>query len=275
MMSHSRGQRFQIQHGMLLALLGSCLLHLPLIGNWHQAESGTESSRLTQPLHVALSRGSVDRPKSSPAVHSEEEIPLKPNPRVTQAAERKVHSKPAAPAVKQTLPRVAAQEPVKTQPARPRKITHDQPVDPETNAPVKSLATTTPVAENPPSFTRQTEAATISTASVQKSDDNLLARNETRRRIKLWLEQQVAKSFRYPGKAKRRNWEGTVMLSLVVKKNGRIEEIEVVDSSGHGILDRDALETLKQIKQVRLEAPMLLSQAMELTMPVIYRLDRG
>ncbi|MES9964846.1 MAG: energy transducer TonB [Candidatus Sedimenticola sp. 20ELBAFRAG] len=275
MMSHYRGQRYQLQHGMLLALLGSCLLHLPLIGNWHQAESGTESSQLTQSLHVALSRGGVDRPELSPPVHPEEEIPLKPTPRVTQAAERKVHSKPAAPAVKQTLPRVAAQEPVKTQPARLWEITHDQPVEPKASAPLKSLATTTPVAENPPSFTRQTEAATISTASVQKSDDNLLARNETRRRIKLWLEQQVANSFRYPGKAKRRNWEGTVMLSLVVEKDGRIEGIEIVDSSGHGILDRDALETLKQIKQVRLEAPLLLSQAMELTMPVIYRLDRG
>lgn len=83
------------------------------------------------------------------------------------------------------------------------------------------------------------------------------------------------KHFRYPGLAKRRNIEGTVTLTLIVQKDGRIEGVEIANSSGHGILDWNARDTLTRIKQVQLGSPLLLSQAMEFTMPVIYRLDRG
>lgn len=46
----------------------------------------------------------------------------------------------------------------------------------------------------------------------------------------------------YPSLAKRRGWEGTVLLRVRVDKNGRPREVLIERSSGHGLLDRSASE---------------------------------
>ena len=44
----------------------------------------------------------------------------------------------------------------------------------------------------------------------------------------------------YPSLAKRRGWEGTVMLRVLVGADGRPREVRVLRSSGHSILDTSA-----------------------------------
>lgn len=74
--------------------------------------------------------------------------------------------------------------------------------------------------------------------------------------------------------ARRRGYQGTVTLRLRVQRNGLIEQIEVAQGSGYGILDRDALKTLKRIGRVPLQQ-LVLSETVELTLPVVYRLTSG
>ena len=49
----------------------------------------------------------------------------------------------------------------------------------------------------------------------------------------------------YPVMAKRRGYEGEVLLSVLVDAGGMVAEIEIKHSSGHLSLDRAALETVK------------------------------
>lgn len=48
----------------------------------------------------------------------------------------------------------------------------------------------------------------------------------------------------YPSLARRRNWQGTVILSVVVSEEGIGKSIQIHTSSGHVILDKAALQTV-------------------------------
>ena len=52
----------------------------------------------------------------------------------------------------------------------------------------------------------------------------------------------------YPRIARRRGYEGVVVLKVEILDNGRVGELRVKRSSGHHILDRSALKTVKQWK---------------------------
>ena len=49
----------------------------------------------------------------------------------------------------------------------------------------------------------------------------------------------------YPSLARRRNWQGTVILSIIVSVTGKGKSIRVHSSSGHNILDKSALQTVQ------------------------------
>jgi protein TonB len=50
----------------------------------------------------------------------------------------------------------------------------------------------------------------------------------------------------YPPLARRRGWEGTVILLVTVNVLGESEKVRVLKSSGHKILDKSALKTVKK-----------------------------
>jgi TonB family protein len=54
----------------------------------------------------------------------------------------------------------------------------------------------------------------------------------------------------YPQEAKRKGYEGEVVLRVEILSNGRVGEIEVKSSSGYELLDRSALTAVKQWKFV-------------------------
>jgi len=73
----------------------------------------------------------------------------------------------------------------------------------------------------------------------------------------------------YPKIAEEQGWEGRVVLSFVVLSNGNVRDIEVVKSSGRGILDKNAIDA------VRDAAPFPRPPAEgQLILPVVYRLLR-
>ena len=52
----------------------------------------------------------------------------------------------------------------------------------------------------------------------------------------------------YPQEARRKGYEGEVILKVEVLSNGRVGQVEVKKSSGYELLDRSALATVKQWK---------------------------
>ena len=68
----------------------------------------------------------------------------------------------------------------------------------------------------------------------------------------LFVQPQYAENPKpiYPQEARRKGYEGEVILRVEVLPNGRVGQIEVKNSSGHELLDRSALATVKQWKFV-------------------------
>ncbi|MCD4716168.1 MAG: energy transducer TonB, partial [Desulfobacterales bacterium] len=50
---------------------------------------------------------------------------------------------------------------------------------------------------------------------------------------------------KYPKIARRRGYKGTVVLEVLVDRNGRVDDLRVSTSSGYKILDKAALASVK------------------------------
>ena len=50
---------------------------------------------------------------------------------------------------------------------------------------------------------------------------------------------------RYPAMARKRGYTGTVVLEVLVSRNGNVADLRVLSSSGHSILDTAALSSVK------------------------------
>ena len=52
-------------------------------------------------------------------------------------------------------------------------------------------------------------------------------------------------SPKYPGIARIRGYQGNVLLDVLVNKNGKVNDLKIYKSSGHPILDRAAVSSVK------------------------------
>lgn len=86
-----------------------------------------------------------------------------------------------------------------------------------------------------------------------------------------WLAQHRS----YPRAARRAGLEGTVHVRFVIDPEGRIADATVERSSGARVLDRAALDLLGRASPVPGLAQFGLAQALELRLPIDYRLRRG
>ena len=83
---------------------------------------------------------------------------------------------------------------------------------------------------------------------------------------------EVEKLKRYPYLAKNNRWQGNVVLQAMITEDGRVRDIEIVESSGHATLDRDAVSLLAQVSPIRLEYPLGQSHIV-VQIPIGYRLE--
>ncbi|MET0083982.1 MAG: TonB family protein [Sedimenticola sp.] len=285
-MIHTAGQQHHLQHAMLLALLGSFLLHGILLVSLHSSPGQKISAENgSGPLHIEMIKSPAEPALASNANQPTDPEEMLPDvlfqdlpPPAAGIREKQDGIKPEPESHKQIQKRVVAKPPpIPTRQTVQRplpKVVKDQ--SPEAVQP--ALSKLPEIASNTAPSTSESAVAAIeptSTTPDRHTEDREAIKAETRQQVKRWLEQQINKRFSYPKLAQRRNLEGTVLIFLVVETDGRIEGLAISDSSGHGVLDRNALATLQKIKQVRLDTPLLLSQAMELTLPVIYQLHKG
>jgi protein TonB len=49
----------------------------------------------------------------------------------------------------------------------------------------------------------------------------------------------------YPKRARRKGYEGTVVLEVLVNRNGKVDDLRILASSGYAILDRSAVKSVK------------------------------
>lgn len=76
----------------------------------------------------------------------------------------------------------------------------------------------------------------------------------------------------YPGVARRRHWEGLVVLRVYVAADGHCGEVQVQRSSGHDVLDEAALDAVKKWRFVPAKRGDV-AQASWATVPIEFRLE--
>lgn len=76
----------------------------------------------------------------------------------------------------------------------------------------------------------------------------------------------------YPRLAKRRGWEGLVVLAVCIDVSGKVVQINIQNSSGHGVLDQAALEA---VRNWRFSPGVVAGELAEMwvTVPVRFRLS--
>lgn len=84
----------------------------------------------------------------------------------------------------------------------------------------------------------------------------------------VYIRDRINRSILYPETARRMGWCGQVKIAFVVCEDGGVNEIKILDGSGFGLLDRNAIETVKRLAPF----PRPPVRA-EIRMAVTYRLN--
>ena len=96
---------------------------------------------------------------------------------------------------------------------------------------------------------------------------------DTYRMVQSALRKALLTRFEYPLLARRRGWEGRVRVALLVKPDGGLREMHVVQSSGYQVLDEAALEDLKEVGQLPEANAWLGGKELAVILPIQYRLQ--
>jgi|AMWB02.1.fsa_nt_gi protein TonB len=93
------------------------------------------------------------------------------------------------------------------------------------------------------------------------------ARSKYTREHYAYIKELIEKSLVYPPRARKMGWTGRVVVCFQVLKNGRVDNIRIKDSSGHEILDRNVIDTIREVEPFPRPPEWV-----EISMPIIYRL---
>ncbi|HEY9050885.1 MAG TPA: TonB family protein, partial [Gammaproteobacteria bacterium] len=87
------------------------------------------------------------------------------------------------------------------------------------------------------------------------------------------IADEFASNFYYPATARRRNWQGDVVLQFTLMPDGSIKHIRINKSSGYPVLDEAAMDVMSKIKAEQQLALVLNGNSLDHLLPVSYRLQ--
>jgi len=162
--------------------------------------------------------------------------------------------------------------PMQTAPRPIRQVTQD--VSPIMEATREAPPQTVPEAttENIPAFEPQPVAAIQQAAVSELPVRSSLATKADYSWLAEALWHRVEQLKRYPHLARMNQWEGKVVLRVVIREDGQLLDLKLEESSGYSVLDRDALETVRQASPLTLTRPLGQPQ-MVMHVPITYRMD--
>jgi protein TonB len=184
---------------------------------------------------------------------------------------------PAAPVPPAPPPRKL--EPVKPEPAparpKPKSVAKPQP---------KAVTKPEPPQPSPPAIAADPEPLPAPAVEAPAPAAPPVARVEprpgpsaeeleaaTREQYRLQILEQARSFNRYPPLARENNWEGQALVRMEVAPDGRVS-LALAESSGHPVLDRQALEMFRRA-QARVPLPASLrGKAFSVELRAIYRL---
>jgi len=197
--------------------------------------------------------------QASPRPEQKPEFTMpKPDPRpVPEVEPRPVPRAEVRP--ESPVPRVAQPQPAPVQP----QIAQVTPPQREVPSPAVQQAAvqppppvTAPAAPVAPPAAKADPAAerTLST-SYEKSLSDLIKRNE-----------------KYPERARRQHWQGTVIVVLSLSAEGKVMDITIAESSGRDILDEAALEMVRRASPLPRAPEGLRGKERAVRVPIAFKL---
>jgi protein TonB len=117
------------------------------------------------------------------------------------------------------------------------------------------------------------DAVTLSQVITQTEVTATVASEASLASIRQQVQTELARHFHYPNTAIRRNWSGTVEVVFRVEPDGRVYDVRMKKSSGRSVLDEAALQSMRKVERIPLDPQLKLAHAVELALPVIYRLQ--
>jgi periplasmic protein TonB len=133
-------------------------------------------------------------------------------------------------------------KPVPPKPKRQEKHQEPEPLDhvPQTSlesVPEESSqandAQQPPAVEEPAGFDGQSMAASTTQTALPPAVEDAIP------------EYRKNPPITYPTRARRKGYEGTVVLEVLVNRNGMVDDLRILASSGYEILDRSAVNSVK------------------------------
>jgi protein TonB len=199
-----------------------------------------------------------------------EEAPPPP-PRLPAAEKPKPDSVPQARPVERREPTprkpVAQAKPASPPAEEPVRASPVEPPDPPAEPP-GPVAALTPAAE-------PAAPAPVSSTALPppaESQAALLRDKETLQGYERSLSAAAAEHRQYPRIARVRGWQGTAQILVRIGPNGQVQEVKVAESSGHEVLDRQALDMVRKALS-RQPPPSSLRGWYEVTVPIHFRLE--
>lgn len=185
-----------------------------------------------QPLHATLRAAAVAQPQAQPAIPAAPEA-MRPAPR---------------PAM---VPRLAS---AAMSPAQaPAALPAEERAPPETPPAGPGAA---PPAEGGGGISVETGVAD----------------GEGLRAYRIGLAREARAHKRYPLLARERGWSGTAEVRVDVSPDGRPQRIELAQSSGHALLDREALAMMTRAAAATPSPESLRGHAFAVSLPVVFDL---
>lgn len=207
----------------------------------------------------------VELQQLPPPLKSEPEKPKPPEPEKPKAEPPKlerVAPKPITP--KQEPAPVAAVQPPQIEAPPPTSVV----APPKMQSPQPAvIAVEQKPTEPPPAFTAPTPQP-----AVEPNEDSL---GEVRAAYGRLLRDEFSKHTKYPAVAALKGWEGKVRIRLQVDKDGNvIGTPEVVEGSGHKMLDDDAVKTIMNISPLPIPPSQLLAKPVFVNTTIDYHKPR-
>ncbi len=119
------------------------------------------------------------------------------------------------------------------------------------------------------------DGAVVLDALPAAADNSAVQRADQRAAFEWQVQDWLAHHRHYPRAAQRAGYQGTVWVRFVLDRHGGLRAYELQVSSGHGLLDRAALELLDRAAPFPAPPAAIAWDEIELVLPVEYSLTPG
>ncbi|MBW1776987.1 MAG: energy transducer TonB [Deltaproteobacteria bacterium] len=172
--------------------------------------------------------------------------PAPPEPEPVPPAPALRRPEPPPPVPKPDPPKKAKPLPVQPKPQRPKPARKTLPPEPEPEPQRTAPEPMTPVSETPSPFEERASDPPLAVSKESRAIEPVAPPPPVPTPVK-----EARPAYKknpppsYPRSARRRGMEGKVLLEVFVSAQGKPEKIKLLESSGHGVLDRAALSAVR------------------------------